>query len=105
MAVDHDHYAFNPSTVSGGRLRNGLNQLENGRDLLVKELATMTEDLTGDGSDPAHFTNVTTRYGFGSNDYAQAAWNEINSFLAKITTDAAVSNVQAAMNQGFTRLR
>ncbi len=105
MAVDHFHYQFNPSTQSGSRLRSSLSSLENGRDLLVKELATMTADLTGDGSSDAHFTNVTTRYGFGSNEYAQAAWNELNSCVAKLTTDGSVTFVDAALRQLFTRLR
>lgn len=105
MAIDHNHYQFNPNTQSGQRLRGCLGALENGRDSLVKELATMTADLTGDGSSDTHFTNVTTRYGFGSNEYAQAAWNELQSCVAKLTTDASVDFVQAALNQLFTRLR
>jgi len=105
MAVDHTHYQFNPSAQSGSRLRQALSQLENGRDLCIKELATMTADLTGNGSDPAHFTNATTRYGFGSNEYTQAAWNELQSCLFKLTTDSSVDSVQAALLQLFTRLR
>lgn len=105
MAVDHFHYQFNPGTQSGARLRSSLSQLEQGRDTLVKELATMTADLTGDGSNVAHFTNVTARYGFGSNDIAQAAWNELNSCVAKLTTDASVTFIDAALKQLFTRLR
>ena len=105
MAVDHFHYQFNPSTQSGSRLRNALNQLEYGKDFLIKELNTMTADLTGDGSDPAHFSNVTNRYGFGSNDISQAAWNELQSCVSKINTDGNVSFVDSALKQLFTRLR
>lgn len=105
MAIDHTHYQFNPGTQSGSRLRSALSSLEGGRDLLIKELATMTADLTGNGSDPAHFTNVVTRYGFGSNEYAQAAWNELQSCVFKVTTDSTVDSVQAALLQLFTRLR
>jgi hypothetical protein len=102
MAVTH--YQFNPSTQSGGRLRNVLNQTENGRLGLIKELGVMTGDLDGDGSDAAHFTNVVTRYGFGSNEYAKAAWEELNSAVAKINGNGSVSNVTAALEQLFVRL-
>jgi hypothetical protein len=105
MAVTHNHYAFNPALPSGARLRSSLNQLENGRNVLIAELATMTADLEGDGSSDAHYSNVTMRYGFGSNEYAHAAYNELSSALAKLTTDAEVTFVQAALLQLFTRLR
>ena len=105
MAVDHFHYQFNPAAQSGARLRSSLAQLEQGRNALLAELATMTADLTGDGSLDAHFTNVTTRYGFGSNEYARAAWNELNSAAFKMNTNAPVSDVKAAFDQLFTRLR
>jgi hypothetical protein len=105
MAVTHNHYAFNPGTVSGSRLRNALNLFEQGRQYLINELATLTADLEGDGSLDAHFSKVTERYGFQDTSYARAAWLELSSALAKVTTDSSVSSVQSALVQLFTRLR
>lgn len=105
MPVDHNHYIFNPALPGGARLRSGLNQLELGRELLIKELAEMTADLTGDGSSEDHFGNVTARYGFVNNTYSKAAYVELNSGLSKITTDESVTFVQTALLQLFTKLR
>ena len=101
------HYVFNPSgaLLAGNRLRSGLSALENGRKLLMDELATMTADLDGDGSSDAHFGNVVTQYGFSNTATAHLAWSELSSALSKITSDAAQTNTDAALKQLFTRMR
>lgn len=99
------HYVFNPGTASGGRLRNALNQLEQGKLQLTSEQATMNADLDGDGSLDAHFGNVTSRYGFANTSDAHLAWSEINSALSKINTDTAQTSTDTALKQLFTKLR
>lgn len=103
MAVTH--YAFNPSTQSGARLRAALNQLETGRDALTRERDTMALDVDGDTSDATNYTAVKNRYGFESNADAKSAFDEINSSLGKINTDGSVTFVQTALNQLFSKLR
>lgn len=79
--------------------------LEEGRETLVKAKDVMQVMIDGDGSSATHFTEVTARFGFTDNATAKAGWDELNSALFKLTTDAQVSSVQAAMLQLFSKLR
>ncbi len=101
------HYVFNPAgnLQAGNRLRTGLVQLEQGKTLLTTEQATMNADLNGDGSLDAHFDKVVTQYGFSNTADAHAAWNELNSALAKINSDTAQTSTDTALKQLFTKLR
>ncbi len=86
-------------------LRRGLQQLEEGKDVLNDVLASMPHMIDGDGSNATQFSEVTSRYGFASNEAAKAAWDELNSMMFKLNTDASVSAVNAAMNQAFAKMR
>lgn len=99
------HIQFNDNTQHGMLLRNALRSIEEGYTRLQQILATMTDMIDGDGSQVAQFTEVTTRFGFVDNASAQAAWNELNSMNSKLTTDAAVSSVNAALLQAFNKFR
>ena len=44
-------------------------------------------------------------HGFSNTATAHLAWSELSSALAKITSDAAQTNTDAALKQLFTRLR
>ncbi len=99
------HFIFSAATPGGSRLRNGLVQLEQGKANLTTEQATMTAALDGDGSNIAHFGNVVSEYGFSNTTTAKAAWDELNSALAKINTDSAQTNTDTALKQLFTKLR
>lgn len=114
MAISH--LQFGNSTTAASNLRSGLQQLESGRETLIKVLAQMATMLSGDGSSIAHFDEVVIR--FGVNDYAtgqavtdaqrtvaKGLWDELNSCMAKLTTDASVSNVQAAILQLMNKTR
>lgn len=96
---------FSSDTHYGRMLRTGLNNLENGYEIFNDALANMTHMIDGDGTSATHFTEVTTRYGFLNNDHAKAAWDELNSLMAKLNTDASVSNVNAALLQIFAKMR
>lgn len=103
MAVTH--LAFDDQTTHGRLIRRALNQIENGVEDLNDAIATMALMLSGDGSDPAHFTYLTAKFGFASDAVAKAAWEELNSVQAKLTTDSSVSNVRAAQLQAFAKFR
>lgn len=103
MAVSH--LSFNDQLTHGRLLRASLNKLEEGLEELNDTLATMTLMIDGDGSQAAHFTYATTKFGFSSDANTKAAYDELNSLAAKLTTDASVSNVNAALLQAFNKFR
>lgn len=103
MAVSH--LSFNDQLTHGRILRSSINKLEEGLEELQDVLATMALMLDGDGSQAAHFAYATTKFGFSSDANAKAAYDELNSLSAKLTTDASVSNVNAAMLQAFNKFR
>lgn len=115
MAIQH--LQFGNSTPDAQRLRNGIAMLEQGRDILIKELATMLTRISGaNPSAIANFDEVVIRYGVG--DYqtgqavtdaqrmiAQGLYNELAADLGKITTDGNISFVNSALNQLFNYTR
>jgi hypothetical protein len=107
VAISHIQFdARNSGNVTHGlALRTALSQLEQGRENLIKIRDTMALMVDGDTGTAANYGEVVTRFGFGSTTDAKAAFDEINSALGKITTDASVSSVQAALLQLFNKLR
>ena len=59
----------------------------------------------GDGSDATHYAEVTSRFGFVSNAKAKEAFDELDSAYSKTSGDGSVSNVRAARDQLFAKLR
>ena len=87
-------------------VRNALGNLEIGLQALKNLIATMALMLNGDGTAEAHFTAyVITAFGFTDAAGAKAAYDELNSLHAKLTTDAQVTNVHAALQQAFNKFR
>lgn len=103
MAVNH--IFFQQGTNHGSALRSGLNQIENGIERLNDLLGTMALMIDGDGTNAAHFVYMTEKFGFETTAGAKAAWEELNSAMAKLNTDGSVSNVNAALTQLFNKLR
>ena len=103
MAFSHLH--FNDQTQYGRMLRRTLNLLEEGDDLLADVISVMTTMIDGNGSSEAHFTEVTTRFGFASNADAKAAYDEAQSCYSKTSGNGTVSDVRAARDQFFAKLR
>ncbi len=99
------HIAFNQQLEYGGKLRSSLATVEDGRTRLIQIRDTMTFMIDGDGSNSTQFGEVATRFGFVDNASAKAAWDELNSYLGKVTTDASVSSVDAAFKQLMNKLR
>ena len=103
MAFNHVH--FNDQTAYGRMLRRALQLNEEGDDLLRDVRAVMIQMRDGDGSSDDHYAEVTSRFGFASNAKARAAFEELDSAFSKTSGDGAVSNVRAARDQLYDKLR
>lgn len=103
MAFSHIH--FNDQIQYGRQLRRAIQLQEEGDKLLTDVISMMTLMIDGDGSDAAHFSEVTKRFGFNDNDKAKAAWDELNSAHSKTKDNRSVDNVRAARDQLFNKLR
>jgi len=103
MAVSH--IAFDRNTTYGRMLASALSRLEEGIEALNDVFSVLNQMKDGDGSQAAHFAYATPLFGFGTDANAKAAYDEINSALSKINTDAQVSSVNAALLQIFAKMR
>lgn len=115
MAFNHIH--FNRSSQYGAKLAQLLNLLEQGDDLFTDVRDVMIQMRDGDGSSNAHYAEVTKRFGFGDYDptqgdptdaqnaKARAAFEELDSAYSKTSGNGSVSNVRAARDQFFAKLR
>jgi hypothetical protein len=103
MAYAHIH--FNDQTQYGRQLRRTLQLMEEGDDLLADVRDVMIQMRDGDGSQDAHYAELTTRFGFASDAKARAAFEELDSCYSKTSGNGSVSNVRAARDQFFARLR
>lgn len=89
---------FSRNTPLGQELSRFLNDLARVHAAGPRLIAALQHMIDGNGSDAAHFAEFTAN-GFDSNSEAKAAWEELNSFVAKITTNASVTDVDAAWKQ------
>lgn len=101
MAVGH--ISYNDQLPHGRDLRRCLQLLQEGHDRLPDLLAAMAQMVDGDGSNAAHFTYVTSKFGFASDAKAKEAWDELNSLQSKFSGDGSVTFVNAALNQAFAK--
>jgi hypothetical protein len=103
MAVQH--IDMNTTASYGQRLRSQLTAIEDQLGQLVELRNTMQLMIDGDGSSSTHFTYMTAKFGYADNTFAKASWDELNSALAKLTTNNSVDNVAAALAQLFNKHR
>lgn len=103
MAFSHIH--FDDQTQYGRKLRRVLQLMEESDDLLTDVRDVMIQMRDGDGSAAAHYAECTTKFGFASDDKAKAAFDELDSCYSKTSGDDSVSNVRAARNQFYAKLR
>lgn len=103
MAFNHIH--FDDSTQYGRLLRQMVRTNEQADDQLTDIMSLVQSMIDGDGSQDAHYTEVTVRFGFPSNALAHAAFNELASAYAKTSGNGAVTNSRAARDQLFAYLR
>ena len=113
------HIQFNGQPDYGQAFRSHLAQREAGRRGLIDDRDVMQTMIDGDGSQIGHFDEVVRRFGFGGwvannavtdtqRTVAKAAWDELNSYLGKITVadpSVPVFAVQAAEIQLFNKCR
>ena len=103
MAFAHIH--FNDQTQYGRSLRRMLNLSEEADDLFTDVRDVMIQMRDGDGSQDAHYAEVTSRFGFASDAKARAAFEELDSAYSKTSGNGSVSNVRAARDQLYAKLR
>jgi hypothetical protein len=113
-----NHISFSQNTLHGSRLRQLLNMMEQSDDLMADVRDVMIQMRDGDGSQNVHYDEVTRRFGFGDYDVttngvptdaqnakAKAAFEELDSAYSKTSGNGSVSNVRAARDQLFAKLR
>lgn len=103
MAFAHLH--FNDQTQYGRSLRRMLNMSEESDDLMKDVRDVMIQMRDGDGSQSTHYAEVTARFGFVDDAASKAAFDELDSAFSKTSGDGSVSNVRAARDQLFARMR
>jgi phosphoribosylformylglycinamidine (FGAM) synthase-like amidotransferase family enzyme len=83
----------------------GMQMIREGVRVLADARAAMIQARDGDGSQASHYDLLASEGGYQAGDYAdanaaaKASFDEIDSLCAKLTTDASVSNVAAAIAQ------
>jgi hypothetical protein len=96
---------FNEALPHGRLLRSTLTSMENGHDGLNDLMAALALMIDGDGSSETHFDEIMTRLGTTSTASAKALYDELASLRFKLNTDSSVTDVLAAINQAFAKLR
>jgi hypothetical protein len=111
------HLLFDDTTKYGAKLRAFLAKAEESDDAFVDIRDVMVQMRDGDGSQNIHYAEVVKRFKFGGYDptqgnptdaqnaLARAAFEEIDSAFAKTSGNGLVSNVRAARDQMFAKLR
>src|SRR5687767_5142095 len=97
MAVSHISMG---STTHAQVVRDGLRQIVSGLQQLNHGFKAL--ELMKDGN--AFGPYAVDKFGFIDAAGAQAAFDELNSLLAKLNTDGNVSNVNAALHQCYRKL-
>lgn len=111
------HIYFNRNSQYGAKLSLLLSVLEQGDDLFTDVRDVMIQMRDGDGSQNVHYDQVVRRFGFGDYDATQgtptdsqnakarSAFEELDSAYSKTSGNGSVSNVRAARDQFFAKLR
>lgn len=100
---------YDKATDVGRMITRGLQMVREGRQVLLDARAIMIQMRDGDGSQAAHYDLLRTEAGYAAGDYstadaaAKASFDEIDSLLGKIATDAEVSFVSAAIAQACAK--
>ena len=101
-----NHILYNPLTSTHGKFLQRMLTSNEDADRYLRELRdAMTQMLEGDGSQDAHYSTVKTRFGFDTDATARAAYMEIDSAFSKTSGNGSVTNVRAARDQLFSKLR
>lgn len=111
------HINIPNSTPHSNLLHSALSRFEDSFTELNELLGTLALMIDGDGSSPAHFAYMTKKLGSdgwdstqgepseAQNTVTKAAWDELNSLLFKLNTNAQVTDVNSALRQVFNKFR
>jgi hypothetical protein len=99
------HIWFSGQTQYGAKLRSLLNKMEQSDDEMADVRDVMIQMRDGDGSAAAHYARVTSMFGFDTDAMSKAAFDELESAYSKTSGNGSVSNVRAARDQLFAKLR
>ena len=114
-----------PALLAGNRCASlkaaglvaGNTTAEQADDAMTDVRDVMIQMRDGDGSQNVHYAEVVKRFGFGDYDSTQgaptdaqnakakAAFDELDSAYSKTSGNGTVSNVRAARDQMFAKLR
>ena len=103
MAFQHIH--FNDQTQYGRQLRRFLDMAEESDDIMTDVRDVMIQMRDGDGSQAAHYAEVTSKFGFASDAKSKEAFEELDSAYSKTSGNGSVSNVRSARDQLYAKLR
>lgn len=103
MAFNHIH--FNDQNQYGRMLRRMLQMSEEADDLMTDVRDVMIQMRDGDGSQDAHYAELTSKFGFASDAKARAAFEELDSAYSKTSGNGSVSDVRAARDQLYAKMR
>lgn len=105
------HIQISPNVQPAQRIRNAILGIQANVAALTAEIATMATMIDGDPSVAANYNEVVSRYGVEGatlaiqQGFAKALFDEANSLNFKLTTDASVSSVAAAIAQAANKIR
>lgn len=103
MAVSHLLYNAQTST-HGKYVLSAVASVEGAKRSMAKVIRILWLMIDGDGSLASHYATMATRIGAADGATAKAIWDELNSANSKISTDASVSGVSAALEQLIYKL-
>lgn len=111
------HIHFDQGTQYGALLRDMLRTNERADDLMADVRDMLIQMRDGDGSQNSHYANVVKRLKFADYDstagepsdaqcaVARACFEELDSAFSKTSGNGTVSNVRAARDQLYAKLR
>ena len=99
------HLKYSPTTSTHGKfVQSMLSSLKDGKRKLADLIGVLNLMIDGDGTQDTHYTYMRIALGCDTDAGARAIWDELNSANSKISTDASVTNVNAALEQLFNKL-
>ena len=102
MAVAH--ISYNRETQYGRMIASAMTQIDEGRTGLIDLLGILAKMIDGDPSVAANYSYMVTKCGFTDNAGAMAGYNELNSLMLKLTSNASQIDVANAITQACAKL-
>lgn len=97
------HFDFDRKLRRGNIFDGSILSFKQGFYGLLDHQKVMQQMLDGDGSQESHFAEIVEQYGFEDTAKAMSAWGELNSLIGKLTTNAPIEDIFAAITQFFAK--